>query len=153
MVSHISRKTSEIWGTRLRYGMELKSATVLARRLGTRALLSRFLWPGLRLALLRSRTLLAFLRGWMLHFLNWTLHLRCRSLHLLNGTLQLRFGSLHLLDRTLDLRVGTLYLRGRARRLLPDWLRTHLGGRPSLLHRSSGMCLHRLDRTLWLVWP
>ena len=133
--------------------IEFKSATGLARRLGTRALLSRFLWPGLRLALLWSRTLLAFLRGRTLHLLDrslhlggWTLHLRCGSLHLLDR-------SLHLLDRTLHLRVWTLYLRGSARRLLPDWLRAHLGGRPSLLHRSSGMCLHRLDRTLWLVWP
>jgi hypothetical protein len=96
-----------------------------------RVLLSRFFWPGLRLALLRSRTLLG---GRTLHLLDWTLHLRC--------------GLLHLLDRTLDLRVWTLYLRGRARRFLPDWLRTHLGGRPSLLHRSSRMCLHCLDRTL-----
>ena len=113
-------------------------------------MLSGFLWPGLRLVLLRSRTLLG---GRTLDLLNWTLRLRCGSLHLLNWTLHLRGGSLYLLDRTLHLRVWTLYLRGRARRLLPDWLRAHLGGRPSLLHRSSGMCLHRLDRTLWLVWP
>jgi hypothetical protein len=102
-----------------------------------RVLLSRFLWPGLRRVLLRSRTLLAFLRGRALHLLDRTLHLRSRMLHLL--------------DRSLHLRGGPL-LGSRALQLLPGWRWVRLGGRPYLLDRS-GMYLHRLDRALWLVWP
>ena len=102
-----------------------------------RVLLSRFLWPGLRRVLLRSRTLLAFLRGGALHLLDRTLHLRSRMLHLL--------------DRSLHLRGGPL-LGSRALQLLPGWRWVRLGGRPYLLDRS-GMCLHRLDRALRLVWP
>ena len=63
-------------------GIEVKNATRLVGRLRVRVLLSRFLWPSLRRVLLRSRTLLAFLRGRALHLLNRTLHLRRGTLDL-----------------------------------------------------------------------
>jgi hypothetical protein len=129
-IPHLAKNERDVGHPAIGYWIELKSASGLARRLGMRILLSRFFWPGLRRVLLRSRALLAFLRDRTLHLRGWMLHL---------------------LDRSLDLRGGPL-LGSRARRLLPGWCWVRLGDRPYLLDRS-GMCLHRLDRALRLVWP